>query len=204
MEHPATIHDFGGFPRALHEMQYPAPGDPALARRVAELLSPAPVHQDLEWGLDHGCWSVLHHAYPHADVPVVQVSLDLGKSPAQHLETGRRLRRLRDEGVLLMGTGNIVHNLSTLIRDDATPPFDWAERFSARTREAIAEDRPDDVVAFQAMGTDARLAAPTPEHFWPLLYILGARCPDDRAVFGPDQIQYGSVDMTTLVLQPAA
>jgi 4,5-DOPA dioxygenase extradiol len=169
---------------------------------VAELLKPEVVHEDTEWGLDHGCWTVLHHAYPDADIPVVQVSLDMGKSPAQHFETGRRLSALRDEGVLLMGSGNIVHNLGAMIREEATVPFDWAARFSQRIRDAIAADRPKDVMDFQAIGADARLSVPTPEHFWPLLYVLGARDPADEAIFGPDHILYGSVDMTTLVLQP--
>jgi 4,5-DOPA dioxygenase extradiol len=139
MAQPRTIHDFGAsFPRALFDMNYPAPGDPLLARRVAELVSPIPVAMDERWGLDHGVWTVLCKAFPDADVPVVQLSLDVDLEPAQHFEIGRRLAPLRDEGVLIMGSGNIVHNLGVMDRNAPPGPgFDWARRFMSEMRGAI-------------------------------------------------------------------
>lgn len=207
MARPRTIHDFGpSFPKALFDLQYPAPGDPALARRVAELLSPTPVVLDEnQWGLDHGTWSVLVKAYPKADIPVVQLSLDVNLSPTQRVDIGRRLTPLRNEGVLIMGTGNIVHNLRTMDWGNADcPPFDWAKRFNDEMRRAIVDNEPQRAVDFANLGHDAELAAPTPEHFWPLLYVLGARRPDDRARLVNDRIDHGSLGMTSAVFEDAA
>jgi 4,5-DOPA dioxygenase extradiol len=207
MARPKTIHDFGAsFPKALFDMQYPAPGDPVLARRVAELLTPTPVAlDDGQWGLDHGTWSVLVKAFPKADIPVVQLGLDVNLSPQGRFDLGRRLAPLRDEGVLIMGSGNIVHNLPAMNWDGQNAPaFDWAARFNGAMREAIANDEPQRVIDFAALGRDAQLSAPTPEHFWPLLYVLGARGPGDRARFVNDRIEYGSLAMTSVVLEPAA
>jgi 4,5-DOPA dioxygenase extradiol len=204
MARPRTIHDFGAsFPKALFDKQYPAPGDPGLARRVAELLAPTPVTLDeAQWGLDHGTWSVLVHAYPEADVPVVQLSLDVGLTPLERFEIGRSLVPLRDEGVLILGTGNIVHNLSAMNWNEAAcPPFDWAARFNDEMRRAILDEEPERAVDFARMGLDAALAAPSPEHFWPLLYILGARGPNDRARLFNDRIEHGSLSMTSFVFQ---
>jgi 4,5-DOPA dioxygenase extradiol len=202
MEKPRTIHDFGAFPQALFDVQYPAPGDPGLARRVRELLAPLPVALDEKaWGLDHGTWSVLVKAYPDADVPVVQLSIDASKPPAWHFELGRKLAPLRDEGVLIIGTGNIVHNLPAMnwgARDCA--PFDWAERFNDYIRQAIVEDAPQRLIDYEAVGQDAALSAPSPDHYWPLLYVLGARLPGDRPVFSPDHIEHGSLSMTSVTL----
>lgn len=207
MTAPKTIHDFGAtFPKALFDMQYPAPGDPALARRVAELLAPTPVAlDDGQWGLDHGAWSVLVKIFPKADIPVIQLGLDGGLSPAGRFDIGRQLTPLRDEGVLIMGSGNIVHNLPKMDWGAQTGPgFDWAVRFTDAIREAIANDQPERVIDFAGLGRDAEWAAPTPEHFWPLLYVLGARGPNDRARFVNDTIEYGSLGMTTVVLEDAA
>lgn len=207
MARPRTIHDFGAsFPKALFDMEYPAPGDPALARRVADLLRPTPVVLDqAEWGLDHGVWSVLVKAYPHADVPVVQLSLDVTLTPAQRFELGLRLSPLRDEGVLIMGTGNIVHNLPAMNWSDRDcPPFDWSARFLGEMREAVLKDEPQRVIDFARLGDDAKRAAPTPEHFWPLLYVLGARRPGDRVRLVNDRIEHGSLGMTSLVFDSAA
>ncbi len=203
MAEPRTIHDFGAsFPKALFDMNYPAPGDPLLARRVAALMSPIPVAMDERWGLDHGVWTVLCKAFPNADVPVVQLSLDVDLEPAQHFEIGRRLAPLRDEGVLIMGSGNIVHNLGVMDRNAPVGPgFDWAQRFMRGMREAIEADQAQRVLDFAALGRDAELSAPTPEHFWPLLYVLGAREPGDRARIVNDRIAYGSLGMATVVLE---
>jgi 4,5-DOPA dioxygenase extradiol len=207
MPRPRTIHDFGAsFPKALFDMQYPAPGDPDLAARVAALLAPTPVHLDTEqWGFDHGTWSVLANAYPQADIPVIQLSLDVTATPAQRLEIGRKLAPLRGEGVLIMGTGNIVHNLPAMDwanRDRA--PYDWSARFLHEIKDAIEKDEPERVTDFARLGDDARRAAPTPEHFWPLLYVLGARLPGDAARFVNDRIEHGSLGMTSVVFEEAA
>ena len=204
MVRPRTIHDFGAsFPKALFDLEYPAPGDPALARRVAELLAPMPVALDEEqWGLDHGTWSVLVKAYPDADIPVAQLSLDVDLTPARRVDIGRRLAPLRDEGVLIMGTGNIVHNLPAMnwgARDCA--PFDWSARFLGEMRDAILKDEPQRVIGFERLGDDAARAAPTPEHFWPLLYLLGARQAGDVARLVNDRIEHGSLAMTSVVFE---
>jgi 4,5-DOPA dioxygenase extradiol len=204
MERPRTIHDFGAsFPKALFDLQYPAPGEPALARRVAELLAPTRVTLDQDaWGLDHGTWSVLVKAWPAAEIPVVQLSLDVALTPAERVETGRRLAPLRDEGVLIMGTGNIVHNLSAMnwgARDCA--PFDWSARFLGEMRDAILRDEPARVIDFERLGDDAARAAPTPEHFWPLLYVLGARQAGDAVRLVNDRIEHGSLGMTSVVFE---
>lgn len=200
---PPTVHDFGAFPRAMFEIRYPAPGDPALCRRVAELIEPEPLRSSLDWGFDHGCWTVLMKAWPEAEIPVVQLSLDVTRSAREHFELGRRLRPLRDEGVLIMGSGNIVHNLGVLVRTPEATPHRFAESFGEVIRAAVAADEPETVINFDRLGRDAELSVPTPDHFWPLLYVLGARHPDDQPVFEPSYVQYGSVDMTTITLRPA-
>lgn len=202
MPQPRTIHDFGAFPQALFDVQYPAPGSPELAARVRDLLSPDPVHLDQsQWGLDHGTWSVLVKAFPKADVPVVQLSMDGTKPPAWHFAMGERLRPLRDEGVLIIGTGNIVHNLPRMDwSDKMCPPFPWAKRFNDHIRAAIAEDRGEDVVNYASQGQDAALSVPTPDHYWPLLYIMGARHRGEPVWFGPDHIEHGSLSMLSAVI----
>jgi 4,5-DOPA dioxygenase extradiol len=203
MEKPRTIHDFGRFPQALFDVQYPAPGDPALAARVAELLAPTPVAMDQDWGLDHGTWSVLCKAWPNADVPVVQLSLDVGFSAAQCVEIGRKLAPLRDEGVLIAGSGNIVHNLAVMDWNaPAGAGYDWADRFSREMHEAIATGALEPVVHFEQFGEPARLSVNSAEHFKPLLYVLGAKADDDSVRFENDHIEYGSLSMTTLVFEP--
>ncbi|UAK25646.1 4,5-DOPA-extradiol-dioxygenase [Sphingomonas nostoxanthinifaciens] len=198
--YPPTIHDFGGFPREMHEFQYPALGDPSLAARVRDLLAPAPVVLTDRWGFDHGCWTVLMKILPDADVPVIQLSLDAECTPQQHFDIGRRLRPLRDEGVLLIGSGNIVHNLSGVVRRDGVPPHDYAAHFSKAIKDAIRSDEPRMVIDYEALGPDAARSVPTPDHFWPLLYVLGARHEDDVPSFWPDFIEYGSIDMTSVTL----
>lgn len=200
-ENPPTIHDFGGFPQAMFDIRYPAPGDTKLVRRVQSLLSPEPVIATDDWGYDHGCWTVLMKAWPDADIPVVQLSLDIGKSPAEHYALGLRLRPLRDEGVFIMGTGNIVHNLRLLRRVDGASPNPLAVEFSAAIKDAIERNDPQTVIDFAALGEAARFSVPTADHFLPLLYVLGARYPEDQPIFEPDFIEQCSIDMTTVTLR---
>src|SRR5690606_34847861 len=172
---PRTIHDFGGFPRPLFEVQYPAPGDPRLAHRVAELLAPVPVAQDQSWGLDHGTWSVLVHVFPDADIPVVQLSINEAKAASWHYAIARDLAPLRDEGILIMGSGNLVHNLHTYAWGQAVEPLDWAVRFENLARTAMSEGDFSTLVGYESLGRDAMLSAPTPDHYLPLLYVLAQR-----------------------------
>ena len=207
MTSPRTIHDFGAsFPQALFDVRYPAPGSPELAARVAALLAPQPVVLDQQaWGLDHGTWSVLSKAYPDADVPVVQLSMDASKPPEWHFELAKRLAPLRDEGVLIVGTGNIVHNLPAMNWGERyCAPYDWSQRFNDYIKQAIAEDAPERAVNFASLGQDAAKAVPTPDHYWPLLYVLGARLPGDAVTFAPDHIEHGSLSMTSVTLATAA
>lgn len=193
---PKTIHDFGGFPRELYQVQYPAPGDPQLARRVQQLLAPLPVTLDLSWGLDHGTWSVLRHVYPEADIPVVQLSIDESKPAAFHFEIGQRLAPLRDEGVLIVGSGNLVHNLHAYAWGRHTPePFDWALRFEGLAKEMmLAEDyRP--LIEYEKLGDDALLSVPTPEHYLPLLYVLATRQAGESTTFPVHGVDGGSISM---------
>ncbi len=197
MPAPRTIHDFGGFPRELHQVQYPAPGNPALASRVQELLAPLPVALDEHWGLDHGTWSVLCHVFPRADVPIVQLSMDETQPARFHYELGRKLSALRDEGVLIVGSGNLVHNLHTYAWGRAgVEPFDWALRFEKAARSFMHDRNDEPLVVYE--GRDALLAVPTPEHYLPLLYVLGARRDDDVLDFPVEGIDGGSVSMLTV------
>jgi 4,5-DOPA dioxygenase extradiol len=198
MSRPKTIHDFYGFPQALFEVQYPALGEPKLASRVRELLAPLDVGLDESWGLDHGTWSVLKHAYPKADVPVLQLSIDGTQPPQFHYEAGRRLAPLRDEGILVAGSGNVVHNLR-LMRREGGQAFDWAVRFNERIREALATRDHHTLVDFEKLGEDARLSVPTPEHYLPLLYIAGLQGADESMDFPVDGYDLGSISMLTAV-----
>jgi 4,5-DOPA dioxygenase extradiol len=200
-QQPPTIHDFGGFPRELFEKQYPAPGSPPLAARVQELLAPLAVAGEAAWGLDHGCWSVLCHVFPRADVPVVELSIDLRQPNEFHYEIGRLLAPLREEGVLLMGSGNVVHNLRTYRwGDEAAPPYAWAARFDGLVREATLRGDDRALIHYAALDREAALSVPTPEHYLPLLYILGARLPGDAASFPTEGIEGGSLSMLTVQL----
>ncbi|HQR40199.1 MAG TPA: 4,5-DOPA dioxygenase extradiol [Blastocatellia bacterium] len=202
MEAPPTIHDFGGFPQALFDVSYPAPGDPALARRVAELLAPVAVDLDImDWGLDHGTWSVLCHLYKEADVPVVQLSIDAMRPPQFHYDMGRALGPLRDEGVLVIGSGNVVHNLRAYAwgRQGAAP-LDWAVRFDTTVRKLALAVNDAALVAYDRLGRDAANAIPTPEHYLPLLYVLGTRRPGDAVTFPVAGIDGGSVSMLAVRL----
>ncbi len=196
-ERPRTIHDFGGFPRALHEVTYPAPGSPELARRVRDLVAPEPVVLDDEsWGLDHGTWSLLVHMYPGAEIPVVQLGIDENISAREHFALARHLRPLREEGVLILGSGDVVHNLHTYAWGrKMVEPYDWAVKFEGRIRELIEARDFDPVVDYEAMGQEAALSAPTPDHFLPLLYMLAQVEPKDAISFPVEGFDGGSVSM---------
>ena len=196
---PRTIHDFGGFPRELYQIEYPAPGSPALASRVAELVGPTPVGLDEIWGLDHGTWSVLCHVFPNAEIPVVQLSIDETQPPEFHYELGRRIAPLREEGVLIVGSGNLVHNLHTYAWGrHGVEAFDWAVRFESQARELLlANDHPP-LIDYENLGEDARLSAPTPDHYLPLLYVMGSRMDGDDVSFPVEGVDGGSVSMLTV------
>jgi 4,5-DOPA dioxygenase extradiol len=196
---PRTIHDFGGFPPELYAMQYTAPGSPALARRVKELLAPVPVKLDESWGLDHGTWSVLTHVFPQADIPVVQLAIDERQPPLFHYEVGKRLASLREAGVLIVGSGNLVHNLHSYAWGRAgVDAFDWAVRFEKRVRELLRAGDDAPLVAYEGLGRDALLSIPTPDHYLPLLYNLGLRRKEDSVTFPVEGVDGGSVSMLAI------
>ena len=197
--HPTTIHDFGGFPDALYAFEYPASGDPSLARRVEELLAPMFVESDHQWGLDHGTWAVLCHIYPDANVPVIQLKIDETQPPDFHYGVGKRLAPLRDEGVLILGSGNVVHNLHAYAWGrHPVEPFEWALRFEHRLRRALEEADGDALIRYEEWGRDATLAVPTPEHYLPLLYIAALRTAGDGLQFPVEGIDGGSVSMLAM------
>jgi len=200
MAAPRTIHDFAGFPDPLFAVRYPAQGQPALARRARDLLAPRTVVLDDAWGLDHGTWSVLVHAFPDADVPVVQLSIDATQPAAFHYQLGKHLVPLRDEGVLVIGSGNVVHNLRIMNWGRAGAPFDWAVRFNDRVRELLQRGEHSPLLAYERLSQDARLAVPTPEHFLPLIYCLGMQSADDTVAFRCDNIEHGSIGMLAVTI----
>lgn len=196
---PRTIHDFGGFPRELYEVQYPAPGDPELARRVQQLLAPLEVKLDNSWGLDHGTWSVLRHVYPAADIPVVQLSIDETKPASFHFEIGKKLAPLRDEGVLIVGSGNLVHNLHTYAWGrHPSDPYDWAVRFESAAKDMMLAGEYKPLVNYDTLGRDAALSIPTPDHYLPLLYVLAARQSKERVKFPVEGVDGGSISMLSV------
>lgn len=199
MPKPRTIHDFGGFPKELYEIEYPASGDPLLAQKIQQLLAPTNVGLDHDWGLDHGTWSVLCRVFPDADIPVVQLSIDETQPPDFHYETARRLQSLRDEGVLIVGSGNLVHNLHTYSWGrQNTEPFDWAVRFEQRAKELMLAGDHTPLINYGSLGRDAILSAPTPDHYLPLLYVI-AQARDGEAVTFPVQgFDGGSISMLTI------
>jgi 4,5-DOPA dioxygenase extradiol len=196
---PRTIHDFGGFPRELYQVKYPAPGDPDLALRVQQLLAPVPVTLDDSWGLDHGAWSVLRHVYPNADVPVVQLSIDETQPASFHYELARRLAPLRDEGVLIAGSGNIVHNLHAYAWGrHIVEPFDWAIRFEEQARQMMQAGEVAPLIGYEKLGRDATLSIPTPDHYLPLLYVLATRQEREPVTFPVEGVDGGSVSMLSV------
>ena len=192
---PETIHDFGGFPQALFDFQYPAPGSPALAARVQELLKPLSVTADHDWGLDHGTWSVLAHLFPAADIPVIQISIDRSQPPAFQYQLGQRLAPLRDEGVLIIGSGNVVHNLGAINWSDSAAPHDWASRFERQVKDRLLRREHAALIDYLRLDPEARLAVPTPEHYLPLLTIIGTQQPDEGVHFPIEGINMSSLSM---------
>jgi len=196
---PKTIHDFGGFPKELYQVQYPAPGDPELARRVQEMLKPLPVVLDNSWGLDHGTWSVLRHVYPDADIPIVQLSIDETKPPPFHFEVGRKLTPLRDDGVLIVGSGNIVHNLHAYAWGRHMPdPYDWAVRFEAVAKQMMLAGEYKPLIDYEKLSPEAMLSIPTPDHYLPLLYVLATRQAGENITFPIEGVDGGSISMLSV------
>jgi len=193
---PPTIHDFRGFPQALFDIRYPAPGAPDLAGRIGDLLAPTTLVSDDGWGFDHGTWSVLAHMYPDADIPVAQLSLDRRLSPREHYDLAQKLQPLRDEGVLIFGSGDIVHNLRALRQGPAHP---WAERFDTRIQAALAANDIDTVAAIEA-DEDARLSVPDHEHYWPILYVAAQRQAGEPIRFFNQGVDMGAISMTSFVV----
>lgn len=200
-ENPVTIHDFRGFSQELHEMQYPAAGSPPLAARVIEMLGPVQARGETGWGFDHGAWGVAQPMYPAADIPMIELSLDRALPPHRHLELGARLAPLRDEGVLIVASGNIIHNLALWRQTEGTVPG-WAEDFRQRSNAAILSDDHDALVHFAPEDEAAALAINSGEHYLPLLYAVGARLPGDDAVIFNDTID-GSLSMTSVLIGDA-
>lgn len=199
MERPRTIHDFGGFPRDLFEFQYPAPGSPELAARVMGLIGDEVIADNAQWGLDHGTWSVLCHVCPNADIPVVQLSLDERREAAWHYELAKKLRPVRDEGVLIVASGDIVHNLHTYAWGrENVETFDWALRFESAARELMGRGEHGPLIEYETMGKDALLAVPTPDHYLPLLYVLAQQMDGDEVGFPVEGFDGGSVSMLSV------
>jgi len=196
MDLPRTIHDFYGFPEPLHKMQYPAQGSPELACLVQEKVKSVQVLLDFDWGLDHGAWSVLCRMFPKADVPVIQLSLDHSKEPAFHYQLGKELRTLRSRGVLIIGSGNMVHNLRDLVWQDTA--YDWALEFDEKIKRLIVSGEHDSIIHYPNLGQTARLAVPTNEHYLPLLYVLAQQDRGDEIRFFADKVTLGSISMRSL------
>ena len=207
MEKPRTIHDFGGFPQALFDVQYPAPGSPLLAGQAKDALAAAGVGLDGEWGLDHGCWSVLKRMYPAADVPVVQLSLDRTKTGPEHYALAKGLAPLRQKGILILGSGNMVHNLGLIEFKDGSGDFnqpfglDWALEASDLFKRLITENRHAELADYPSLGPAVQLAVPTPEHYLPLLYALALKREHEAVTFFNDQPVGGSLTMTSLIIR---
>lgn len=200
--HPETIHDFGGFPPALFATQYPAPGNPDLALETQQLITKAPVGLDQEWGLDHGTWSILVHMYPDAQIPVLQLSIDYYQSPRYHYELAQELNALRKKGVLIIGSGNVVHNLGMVDYQRMSDPkgygFDWALEFDAHIKEAILTGDHSALIDYQTIGKAAKLAVPTPDHYYPLLYAAGIAGSKAQPTIFNDVPMGGSLTMTSI------
>lgn len=201
MKHPQTIHDFGGFPQALYDVQYPAPGSPELAGETIRTVKNSVVTPDERWGLDHGTWSVIRRIYPDADIPVVQLSLDYNKTPQQHYDLAKELATFRKQGILIVGSGNIVHNLRQVAwdkPDDEAYGHDWAIEANELVKKLILKGDHQPLINYNSLGTAMQLAAPTPDHFLPLLYTLALKQDDEKVSFFNDKAVMGSLTMTSV------
>jgi 4,5-DOPA dioxygenase extradiol len=201
MQNPQTIHDFGGFPCALYEIEYPAPGNPQLAKETIETVKSSSVLPDEKWGLDHGTWSVIRRMYPNADIPVVQISLDYNKSPRDHYKLAKELAGFRKKGVLIIGSGNIVHNLRQVAWDKVDEPefgFDWALEANLKIKNLILKGDYKSLIDYKMLGKEVQLATPTPDHYLPLLYALALKNEDEEVSFFNDKAVMGSLTMTSV------
>jgi 4,5-DOPA dioxygenase extradiol len=196
MEKPRTIYDFYGFPPELYEKTYPAPGSPELAARILELVGADDTAMDLKWGLDHGSWSVLARLFPKAEIPVVQLSLDVNKNSQEHYDLGRQLKPLRDEGILILGSGNIVHNLRMVVFEDIA--YDWALAFDGMVKKWILDGNHDPLIQYHKQGREAALSINSAEHYKPLLYVLGAQDSGEPVSFFTEKVWGGSVSMRSV------
>jgi 4,5-DOPA dioxygenase extradiol len=199
MEMPKTIHDFGGFPQELFDQQYPVKGSPELAKEVTKLVTKTTVHEDHDWGLDHGTWSVLKPMYPEADIPVFQLSLDYYKGPQYHYELAQQLKELRHKGVLIMGSGNIVHNLR-MVDFQNRMQYDWAASFDARIKSFIDSGDHQSIIDYEKLGSEARMAVPTNDHYLPLLYPLALQDKKDEVSYFNDKIDASSISMRSVLI----
>lgn len=203
MEHPRTIHDFGGFPQELFDVQYPALGNPELATEVAQLITTTDVHLDHDWGLDHGAWTVVRHLYPEANIPVLQLSIDYFKPPQYHYNLAKQLQILRKKGVLILGSGNMIHNLRMLDWKHINTPnfgFDWAIELNEVLKKNIIEYNHEQLIDYQTIGKGIEMAVPTPDHYYPLLYTLGLQEKTEDITFFNDRLVGGSLNMTSVIL----
>ena len=200
MDKPQTIHDFGGFPQELFNVQYPAPGDPKLAEETAKLITSTTVGLDHDWGLDHGTWTIVRHMYPNADIPVLQLSIDYNQPAQYHYDLAKQLSALRKKGVLIMGSGNMVHNLGMVAWDklEESYGFDWAIEMNELFKTKIIENDHAALIAYEKLNTAAKLAIPTPDHYFPLIYTLGLKEEKDAVNFFNDKPMAGSLTMTSV------
>jgi len=201
MDFPKTIHDFGGFPQALFDVRYPAPGSPKLARETAGIIKSTQVELDHDWGLDHGTWTIVRHMYPEANIPVLQLSIDYTKGAQYHYDLAKELYALRKKGVLIIGSGNMVHNLRMVAWNKMEEPeygFDWALSMNEKFKQLINENHHQLLIRYDSMGREAQLAIPTPEHYWPLIYTLGLKGAKDNISFFNDKLVGGSLSMTSV------
>jgi 4,5-DOPA dioxygenase extradiol len=205
MQKPVTIHDFGGFPRELYEVQYPAPGSPELAKQTKSIVKKTEVHLDEKWGLDHGAWSVIKHLYPQADVPVIQMSLDYNQTPHYHYELARELASLRQKGILIIGSGNMVHNLGMVAWQhlDKEFAYDWALEASDKMKNFILNDHHQELINYTSHGRAYNLAIPSPEHYLPLLYTLALKEKNDKVSLFNDKPVAGALTMTSVKIESA-
>ncbi|WMI64751.1 4,5-DOPA dioxygenase extradiol [Aestuariibaculum sp. YM273] len=200
MQNPPTIHDFGGFPQALFDVQYPAPGSPELAQETKNIITKTEVGLDEKWGLDHGAWSVIKHLYPNADIPVIQMSIDYTQSPKYHYELAQQLYKLRHKGVLIIGSGNMVHNLRMVAWNKLNEEYayDWATEANEKMKSFILNNDHNSLINFRSQGKAFDLAIPTPEHYLPLLYTLALKEDNEKVTLFNDKPVAGSLTMTSL------